>query len=211
MIRRTTIIITTLLMKLLYHHKVYGKKRLPKAGGIIAANHSSYLDPPLIGISCPHEVHFLGRESLFRSPLFAWYIRKLYTHPVARGKGNIATIRKCLELLKAGKKVVIFPEGTRSQDGNLHKGQLGVGMLVLRTKCLVIPTYIHGSYEIWSCHRKHPKFKGKTACVFGKPLDFSHFEGTSTREMEERIAHSIMNAIAKLRRWYLDGAKGSPP
>lgn len=198
-------------MKLFYHHKVYGKRHLPKGGGIIASNHCSFLDPPLIGISCPHEVHFLGRETLFRNPLFSWYIRKLYTHPVAKGKGNIATVRKCLELLKAGKKVVIFPEGKRSTDGEMHKGQLGVGMLVLRTKCLVIPTYIHGTYDIWNCHQKYPKREGKTACVFGTPLDFSHFESTEGRETEEKIAQEIMKAIILLRDWYVSGRKGPVP
>lgn len=211
MIRHFAIFVVTIYMKLFHGHKVYGVKHLPKKGGVIAANHCSFLDPPIIGISCPYEVHFLGRATLFSSPFFAWLIKQLNTHPVAAGKGNLATIRKCLELLNRKKKVVIFPEGKRSKNGHLQKGQPGVAMLVMRTNSQVIPTYIHGSFEVWNSSQKYPKLFGKTACIFGSPLDFSKIEITDKKEIEEKIISEIMSKIGDLRDWYKDGAKGEPP
>lgn len=212
MIRYFAVFVVTCYMKLFHCHKVYGVKHLPKkGGGIIAANHCSFLDPPIVGISYPYEVHFLGRASLFSSPFFAWLIKKLNAHPVAAGKGNLATIRKCLELLNQKKTVVIFPEGKRSKTGQLQKGQPGVAMLVMRTNSKVIPTYIHGSYEVWNSSRKYPTLTGKTACIFGSPIDFSHIDVTDKRKAEEEVVTTIMDKIALLRDWYHAGHLGSPP
>lgn len=212
MIRLTAIFLVWVYASLFYRHRVYGKKHFPKGGGIIASNHSSFLDPPLIGISCPEKIHFLGRETLFHSPFFAWLIRKLNTHPVRRGKGNINAFKTAMEIVLGGEKVVIFPEGGRSKDGTLHPGQLGVGMLVQRTRCQVIPVYTYGTYNIWSAKRGFPKLFGKTACVFGTPLNFANLEeGGDKKEVQAYIVEEIMKKIAQLQDWYLAGAKGSPP
>ncbi len=212
-VRKTCIFLVAVYLKLFYHHKVYGKEHISKAGGILASNHSSFLDPPILGVSCPDEVHFLARASLFRGPIFGWLIRTLNTHPVTPGKGNISTFKKAYELLSQGKKVVVFPEGTRSPDGQLQEGKAGVGMLVLRAKCRVIPVYIHGSYEVWNVHNKLPHLFGRrTACVFGSAVDFSHFfDLEDKKEAQEKIVKGIMEAIARLRDWFIEGAYGSPP
>ena len=211
MIRKLAIFFVGIYLRLFYHHKVYGIDNLPIKGGIVASNHASFLDPPIIGVSCPHEVHFLARESLFHFKPFGWLIRQLYTHPVTKGKENVAAIKKTVEFLVSGKKVVIFPEGTRSMDGKLQKGQAGIGMLVMRTHCLVIPVYVYGTYEIWNATRKYPRLKGKTACVFGSPLEFSKLERGDKREAQIKIVEMIMEAIERLEKWYLAGAKGTPP
>lgn len=211
MFRWISIVVVRLFFKLFYHHKVYGKEHLPKQGGIMASNHASFFDPPMLAISCPYKIHFLARQTLFQSRFFSWMLRKYLTHPISSGKGNIQTIRLACELLEEGKKVVIFPEGKRSKNGKLQKGQMGVGMLVLRTQSLVIPVYIHGTYEIWKSQEKLPKLKGRTACVFGSTLHFSPKEGEDRKELQQRVADEIMEAIERLQEWYLAGAKGSPP
>jgi len=211
MIRKITVFIVNLYVRIFYLHRVYGKKHFPKGGGMICSNHTSFLDPPLIGISCPGAVHFLGRDSLFHSRFFGWYIGKLNCHPVRRGKGNAYAFKKAMQLVHQGNKVVIFPEGRRSADGEFHKGQLGVGMLVHRLNCQVIPVYIYGTYEIWNTKRRFPKLIGKTACVFGTPLTFEDLEGLEKKEAQTVIADRIMAKIAQLRDWYQAGAKGSPP
>lgn len=197
--------------KILYRHKVYGKEHLPKGGGLIAPNHASFLDPPLVGISYPGPVHFLARDSLFHFAPFGWLIEKLNTHPVSQGKGNLNTLKMAMELIKSGKKVVIFPEGSRSENGQLGQGRLGIGMLVQRTQCQVVPTYIHGSYELWSTKRRFPKLWGKTACVFGSPIEFSNLQEKDKKEAQTEIVEQIMEKIAALQAWYCSGAKGSPP
>lgn len=211
MIRRFAIWVVALYAKRFYHHKVYGVENLPERGGILAPNHSSFLDPPLVGISCPYEVHFLARATLFRFPLFAWLIRQLNTHPVKKGKENVSIIKLTCEMLLDQKKVVIFPEGTRSKDGKLRPAQIGIGMLVQKTNTFVIPTYIYGSFDIWNSSRRFPRRRGKTACVFGSPLYFSEVEGKDKKEIQQKIANKVMESIAALEKWYLDGAEGTPP
>jgi 1-acyl-sn-glycerol-3-phosphate acyltransferase len=202
--------IITAFAALFYRHKVYGKEHLLKGGGIIASNHCSFLDPPLIGSSCPNSIHYLARGSLYHFPAFGWLIRQLNTHPVHRGKGNLSSLKAAMELVQSGKKVLIFPEGSRSTDGTLHPGQLGIGMLVQKTQCRIFPVYIHGTYDAWNNRRKFPKLLGHTACVFGTPINFAKLP-EDKKEAQTLIVETIMTEIAQLRDWYLAGAKGSPP
>ncbi len=211
MIRWTTVFLLSVWVKLFYRHKTYGKEHLPPDGGIIAPNHCSYLDPPLLAVSFPGVIHFLGRDSLFRSRFWAWYLNHLSTHPIVRGRENVGAFRLACSLIQSGKKLVIFPEGTRSRDGELKKGESGVGFLMMRTGCLVIPVYIHGSFSILNASRRFPKLRGRTACVIGSPIDFKDVEGATKKEKQRKIADEIMRAIANLRDWYLNGAQGSPP
>lgn len=107
---------------------------------------------------------------------------------------------------------MIFPEGKRSLDGNIGAGHLGTGVLVMRSKSVVVPTYVYGTYNLWSVERKLPRLKGKTACVFGKPIDFSELLNNEDRkEAQREIVATIMEAIKRLEEWYLAGAKGIPP
>jgi 1-acyl-sn-glycerol-3-phosphate acyltransferase len=211
MIRIICIYCVWVFAKIFYHHKVYGKENIPPGGGIIAPNHCSFWDPPLVGISCPDKIHFLARDTLFHFAPFAWLIRQLNTHPVKSGAGNLSTLKTALEFVQSGKKVVIFPEGKRSSDGQLHKGQLGVGMLVQRARCQVIPVYIHGTFEAWNSHRKFPKFSGRTACIFGKPIPYLESSLEDKKMAQAEIVDTIMAKIADLRSWYLAGAHGTPP
>lgn len=213
MIRLFCIFCVWILAKIFYRHKVYGKKHLPKGAALIASNHCSFLDPPLIGISYPGKVHFLGRASLFRKPAFAFLIRRLNTHPVDPGKGNLSTFKLILRLMKKGNKVVLFPEGRRSRTGELLKGQLGVGMLVLKSHCKVIPVYLHGTFALWDPKKRFPSLFGhRTACVFGRALDFSHLiENGEKKESQQEIADEIMRVIGVLKEWYINGAKGPIP
>jgi 1-acyl-sn-glycerol-3-phosphate acyltransferase len=199
------------LASLFYRHKVYGKNHIPAGGAMIASNHCSFLDPQLVGISCRDQIHFLARDTLFAFRPFGWLLRQLNTHPVHRGKGNLGTLKMTMELLRSGKKVVIFPEGKRSPDGELQKGQLGIGMLVQRTGCRIIPVYTHGTFEAWNNKRKFPKLFGKTACVFGTPIEYSESLAEDKKEAQAEIVDKIMEKISELRTWYLAGAKGSPP
>lgn len=200
-----------ILITLFYRHKVYGKEHIPKGGAMVASNHCSFLDPPLVGISCPDEIHFLARDTLYHFAPFGWLLRRLNTHPVQRGKGNMSTLKMTIDLVRKGNKVVIFPEGKRSANGKLHKGQLGIGMLVQRSGCPILPVYVHGTFEIWNNKQKFPKPFGKTACVFGTPIDPLVAEGSNKKELQAQIVDTIMDKIAHLRDWYLSGAHGSPP
>jgi 1-acyl-sn-glycerol-3-phosphate acyltransferase len=197
--------------KIFYRNKIYGAENFYPGAAILAANHASFYDPPLLSISTPYEVHFLARKTLFDPFLFGSLIRKLNAHPVSGKAQDVAVFKTIVRLMREGKKVIIFPEGTRSKDGNLRPIKPGIAMLISRTDAAVIPAYLHGTYDIWSCHRKLPKLWGKTACVFGTPLHFTWDSSRDSKEQQEEISKRIEDAILHLKQWYEKGAIGSPP
>ena len=197
--------------KIVYRHKIYGAKNFYPGAAILAANHSSFYDPPLLSISTPYEVHFLARKTLFDPFLFGSLIRRLNAHPVSGKAQDVAVFKTVVRLMKEGKKVIIFPEGKRSRDGKLHPIKSGVAMLIFRTGAAVIPAYIHGTFAIWPGSRKLPKLFGKTACVFGTPLHFTLAPSDDPKLRQEEASLEIEKAILHLKDWYEKGAIGSPP
>jgi len=210
-IYRIVIFLAWLAAKIFYRHKVYGLEHYYPRGALIAANHVSFLDPPLVSISWPEEVHFLARESLFRPGGFGALIRAVNSHPVSGNTGDVAVFRTICTLLEEGKKVILFPEGTRSLDGQLGPIKPGIGMLIARSKSAIIPAYISGAYKIWGRSRKLPKLFGKTACVFGTAIRWEEFSHLDKREAQEAIAAKLRDSILALKQWHEDGAKGIPP
>jgi 1-acyl-sn-glycerol-3-phosphate acyltransferase len=203
--------IVRLLMQILYHHRVYRPKEITQGAAIIAPNHASHLDPPFVGSSWPEEIHFLGRRTLFDHPRLARLIGRLNCHPVNREGADPASLKMILSLLQNHQKVMVFPEGRRTTDGALQPGQAGVAMLALRVGCPVIPTYIHGTFDVWSRHQRRPKLHGKTACVFGEPIYAQEFANLPKKEAQAQMTDRIMAAIAELRDWYNTGHHGRPP
>src|SRR4029077_3846224 len=119
-----------IFFKLVYRHKVYGREHFYKGAAIIASNHSSYYDPPILAISWPEEVHFLAREGLFKNPLFGGLIRKLNSHPVSGDASDIKVFKLICSLLAEGKKIILFPEGKRGDTDALDTLKPGIAMLV---------------------------------------------------------------------------------
>jgi cytidylate kinase len=197
--------------RLLYRHRVYGLEHYYPRGAILAANHTSFLDPPLVSISWPEEVHFLARQSLFRPWWFGRFIKAVNTHPVSGEAGDAAVFRTICTLLEEGKKVVLFPEGTRSEDGNLQPLKPGLGLFLSRTQSAMIPVYLDGPYQIWNRNRKFPKIFGRTACVFGSPIMWSSFSHLSKKEAHEAVIAKLSESILALKKWLEEGAHGIPP
>lgn len=205
------IFLTRLIFKAFYRHHVYGLEHFTKSAAIFAPNHTSYLDPPIIAISWPGEIHFLARESLFKPFLFGSVIRALNSHPVSGDVSDVSVFKTIIEILKSKKQIVLFPEGKRSSEDALGKIKPGIGMFVMRSNAVIIPTYIHGAYEVWNRMRKLPKFFGKTACVFGSSIKWEPFSHLSKKEAHLAIAEKLTESMEALRKWYKDGAEGIPP
>lgn len=168
---------------------------MPFGEAIIAPNHASFLDPPLVAISIPGKSFFLARDTLFQVPILGRLMRHLNVYPVKRNQQNVETFKIVGNLIAAGEKVIVFPEGRRSPDGELHSFKLGVALLALKCDCPVVPVFIKGTFEVWPRSARFPKFFGWTACYFGEPIALApyiamgHREGARalTEELERRV------------------------
>ncbi len=196
---------------LFYRHRIFGKQHIPPGPCILAPNHASFFDPPLVGISCDEEVNFLARGTLFKNRFFRRLISHLNSYPVTGTVQDLASIKLIILLLQADKKVVIFPEGKRTRDGNMLPIKPGIGMLVSRSQCPIVPIYIHGTYNIWPNHQIFPKLWGKTVCVFGTPILWETYKDLPKKQAQLEINQAIQNSLNQLKNWYLSGAQGEPP
>lgn len=129
--------------------KVFGVENVPVQGGVlIASNHASYLDPPLIG--CPiksRPVRFMARDTLFKNRFMSWFYQRVGVVPLSREKGDIGAMKTAIQLMKSGHCVALFPEGTRTGNGELQKAKSGIGFLIHKAGVPVVPTYIGGSFH----------------------------------------------------------------
>ncbi|MCG7312039.1 MULTISPECIES: lysophospholipid acyltransferase family protein [Priestia] len=179
------------ILKPVYRYEVIGTENIPSEGGVLlCSNHIDNLDPPTVGITCPRPISFMAKAELFDAPILKTILPKLETFPVKRGVGDREALRKGLGILKEGKVLGLFPEGTRSKDGKLKKGLAGVGFFALRSTADVVPCAIIGPYKAFS----------KVKVVYGKPLDMSEFR--ERRASADEVTEAIMSEIAKLIEKY---------
>ncbi len=189
------------LGKIYFRVSSVNRNFIPDKGPIlIAASHRSFLDPPMVGITCKRPVHYMARHDLFEVPVIGKAISNLNAFPVKRGAVDRGALEKTWKLLEEGEVVLIFPEGTRSKDGELQKPFAGVGMLIHKAKIPVVPCYLEGTYEHFSSKMKYPK-PGKVRVIYGEPLDFSdYYSQPGTRDVYEKITEKIMEKIAQLKK-----------
>ena len=136
-----------LLLK--YRLRVSGREHVPARGGaVIAANHCSYLDPPVMaGCSNRRIVHFMARDTLFSNAVARWYFPRVGVIPLDRTRGDLGALKKAIASLKGGQVIGLFPEGTRSPDGQMRDPKGGIGFLIAKGDVPVVPLYISGTYE----------------------------------------------------------------
>jgi len=207
---RLVIFSVKVFFKIFYRHKVYGLEHYIPGSALIAANHVSFFDPPAIAISCPGEIHFLARQTLFKS-YFGKFISAVNSHPVRKDATNLRVMKDICVMLKEEKKVLMFPEGTRSKDNILQPIKPGMGLLLSKSESAILPAYVHGTFDVWSRNQKYPKLWGRTAVIFGSPILWSDYADMDRKEAQELIALRLTQALGELRKWYESGAEGSPP
>jgi cytidylate kinase len=203
--------ITRIYFKLFFRLKIYGLEHFRPGAAIIAANHASNFDPPVVSISCPEEVHFLAKDSLFRKPILGFLIKHLNSHPVSRDAADAHTFRLIISLLQKGEKVILFPEGKRTSDGLLQSIERGLPFLAIKAQCSILPVYIHGTFQAWPKGRAFPKLFGRIICVFGTCIEWDQFERLEKKEAEKKIITRTEYALFSLKAWLENGARGSPP
>jgi 1-acyl-sn-glycerol-3-phosphate acyltransferase len=186
-------VVLSFVFKLGFAMNVSGVENIPKTGGaVIASNHISLWDPPVLGAALRRPVHFMAKKELFANPVFAWVIKRLNAFPVQRGAADRVAIRKALLLLEQQELLGIFPEGTRSKTGVLGDPEPGVALIAAKAGAPIVPTAIFGTNQFGKCGFRLPKF----AVVFGSPIYPE--PGKTDRESLEILSQSMMKAIANL-------------
>src|SRR6187551_1485637 len=141
------------LFKLYFRWRIYGTENVPLTGPVIlASNHGSFLDPPLVGSALPRDINYLARESLFRFPGVGAVLRSWNSVPVDRDGGGARGLKMILDRLLKGGAIILFPEGTRTRDGKLQPARSGIGLTVIKSTAPVIPVRVSGTYEAFGRH-----------------------------------------------------------
>ena len=181
--------------------EVNGRERVPREGGlIIASNHISFWDPPMVGAALPRECFFMAKEELFSTPVLGRFIRSVNSIPIRRGMADLSGLSRATEVLRNGKALLMFPEGSRMRDGELHPARPGVGMMAVTAGVPILPGFISGSNrpgKWW--------YRGvRVRLTFGTPKPWKELAGADTdltpgRALYQRIGDAVMREIAELR------------
>jgi 1-acyl-sn-glycerol-3-phosphate acyltransferase len=188
-----------------FRWRVFNAERVPVSGGVIlASNHASFLDPPLVGAGLPRGINYLARESLFRFPIVSTVLRSWQVVPVDRDGGGARGLKAILERLLAGGGIILFPEGTRTRDGQLQPARSGIGLTVIKSTAPVVPVRVFGTFEAYGRQHKLPR-PFRVMVKYGRPLDFDRLRAEAktcdkarVKEIYQQVADEIMAAIGKL-------------
>ena len=173
-----------------------GLHRLPRTGPVILiANHSSFLDPPVLGSACPRKVHFLIMRAMYDMLRFRWFYAGMEAIPVSADRQDAMSLRRALKALREGRVVGVFPEGRRRLDGRVGEAQLGAALLAARSGASVVPVGIRGAYEALPPKGMFPWPK-RIEVVFGEPLRWNG--GRADRRSLEAFSRSMMSSVAML-------------
>jgi 1-acyl-sn-glycerol-3-phosphate acyltransferase len=188
-----------------FRWRVFHPERVPDSGAVIlACNHASILDPPLVGCGLHRECTFLARETLFRFPPIRWLFTKWHAVPLDRDGGGASGMKRIVAALGRGRAVILFPEGTRTHDGQLQSVRHGVGLIVVKSGAPVVPVRVWGTFEAYGRNVRVPKPKRVTV-KYGKPMSFLALREEAKicskerlKEIYQEIANQIMAAIGRL-------------
>ncbi len=193
-------LVAFLLARLLFRVEVRGAEHVPPTGtAMIVANHSSVLDPPIVGAVAPRPLHFMAKAELFSIPLLGRLIRAVNARPVRREGADARALREALRILESGHALLVFPEGTRGPEGVLREGKAGAGMLALLSGAPVVPAYVEGTWRALPRGRVLPR-PVKVRVSFGAPLSFAKVEGAHRKERYLEASREMMAAIARLKQ-----------
>lgn len=182
---------------LLFDLKTYGTEHVPKTGGaLLVANHQSYLDPILVAVHLYRPVSFLAKSELFENRYFGWLIRSLHAFPVRQGEGDVGAVRETIRRLGEGHILNVYPEGSRTETGEIGPIQKGVALVVRKAGVPIVPVAIDGSFQAWPKMRKlfrpHP-----IRVLYGPPMDMSGMKG---EQVVQRIDSTLRTMLAELRK-----------
>ena len=175
--------------------KTYGVKNVPMTGGVLlVSNHQSYLDPVLIGVNVFRPISYLAKSELFENPVFGWFIRGLNAFPVRQGAGDVGAVKETILRLQEGGALNIFPEGARSEDGELQPIEKGASLVIRRAKVPVVPVVIQGSFRAWPKGRAI--FRGAPIrLLYGPPMELAHLRADEIGKTIDAIFRSMLEDL----------------
>jgi len=184
--------------KLFLDFKVIGRENVPKKGAFLfVSNHTSFFDPILLGTALYRSLNYMARETLFKTRCSAETMRIVHAFPVKRDRGDLSGIRESLRILKTGKPLVVFPEGTRAKDKCLRRAKPGAGFIAVKSGVPVIPAYVWGSFDAlprgWKTFRPHP-----VRVYIGEPVNVKDgVQRTEYREQSRDVYQCASNEMIK--------------
>jgi 1-acyl-sn-glycerol-3-phosphate acyltransferase len=192
--------------KVYFRAEWFNAERVPAKGPVIlASNHTSILDPPLVGTGLDRGISYLARESIFRFPVVGWILRNWDAVPVNRDGGGARGLKAIMDRLLAGGGIVLFPEGTRSLDGKLLPARSGIGLTVIKSSAPVVPVRVFGTFEAFGKEVPIPR-PHRIMVKYGLPMDFAAQRAEAKtcskarlKKIYQEVADEIMAQVAKLK------------
>jgi 1-acyl-sn-glycerol-3-phosphate acyltransferase len=190
-----------MVFDMVFRGEVVGVGNLPRHGGfLLAANHASFIDPPMIGVHVERQIAYFARKTLWKPGFASWWLDSVGTIPVDRDGGqDVSAIKRVIKALKQERGLILFPEGTRTTDGRLQPAKAGVGFIAIKTQVPVVPVRIFGSFEAYGKGRGM-RLGTPVTVVFGKPmLPAAYDDPAAGKERAQRASERIMAEIARLQ------------
>ena len=194
-------VVLFIFYRICFRLEAYGRENVPQdsRGVILAPNHASYLDPPILGVTLARHITYLAKEYLFKVPVFGTVLFWLGAIPIKSEADDFRSMRQLLRALKNGKQILIFPEGTRSLDGNFKSVEAGVGFLAVKSQAHVVPVYIKGTFQAFpkgvKWFKNHP-----VKIYYGKPfIPALEPELLNKPDPYLAVSEKIMAEIAKIK------------
>ena len=192
-------IVCRLAAVVVFRIRCEGREHLPSVGGaIVLSNHQSHLDPVLIAVACNRRMNFLARSTLFGFMPFRWLIRSLDAIPIEREGLGISGLKETLRRLKRGEMVLIFPEGTRSSDGQIAPIKPGFGAIAKRGNVPLIPVAIDGAFDAWPRTNSLPR-RSTLRIIFGPAISPDEMSAMSERDLIDRVQRDLESCLQRAR------------
>jgi len=173
--------LSRLVAGIFWKFRAFGLENIPRTGGVLlASNHQSFLDPVLVAMVLPREMHFMARRTLFRNPAFRAIIAGYNAFAIERDSADVKGVNSAIARLEAGNILLVFPEGTRTENGSIAPMK-SVGVIAARAAVPIVPVLIQGAFEVWPKGRVIPRL-GRISLIFGKPRSPENISGDAIRD-----------------------------